>query len=105
MSLRGFAAACAATVFVGLGGCAGHDRGCCVNGRAERAGCAHAFCGGGTCAPADGAGATQALDAARAACSARLEDLHRLAAEAKFDEYFACYTPEATFMGTDATER
>ncbi|MEJ2541999.1 MAG: nuclear transport factor 2 family protein [Gemmatimonadota bacterium] len=37
--------------------------------------------------------------------SAVLDDLHRLAHEGDFDAYFDLYTPDAIFMGTDATER
>lgn len=44
-------------------------------------------------------------DRERAAAEAVLEDLHRLASEGDFDAYFDLYTPDAVFMGTDATER
>jgi ketosteroid isomerase-like protein len=40
-----------------------------------------------------------------AAASAVLDAVHRLASEADFDGYFALYTEDAIFMGTDATER
>ncbi len=34
-----------------------------------------------------------------------LDNLHRLASEADFAGYFALYTDDAVFLGTDATER
>ncbi len=34
-----------------------------------------------------------------------LEKFHRAASEAKFDDYFATFTPDGVFIGTDATER
>jgi len=34
-----------------------------------------------------------------------LDHLHASAADANFDEYFALYAPNATFLGTDGTER
>jgi len=40
-----------------------------------------------------------------AAVSAVLDSVHRLASEADFDGYFALYTDDAIFMGTDAKER
>jgi hypothetical protein len=40
-----------------------------------------------------------------AAAEAVLSDLHRLASEADFGAYFQLFTPDAVFMGTDATER
>ncbi len=40
-----------------------------------------------------------------AAAEAVVDDLHRLAAEGDFDAYFELFTPDAVFMGTDATER
>jgi len=43
--------------------------------------------------------------AERAAADSVLADLHRLASEGDFDAYFALFTPDAVFMGTDATER
>ena len=42
---------------------------------------------------------------AEEAVSAVLDDLHRLADEGEFEAYFDLYTPDAIFMGTDATER
>ncbi len=44
-------------------------------------------------------------DDARAAVSAVLDTLHEAASEADFDRYFSLYAGEATFLGTDATER
>jgi hypothetical protein len=43
--------------------------------------------------------------AARAEVEAVLDALHAAAARADFQAYFACFAPEAVFMGTDATER
>lgn len=40
-----------------------------------------------------------------AAASAVLDAVHRLASEADFEGYFALYTDDAIFLGTDATER
>lgn len=40
-----------------------------------------------------------------AAIDARLDALHAAASRADFDAYFACYAPDAVFLGTDATER
>lgn len=40
-----------------------------------------------------------------AAASAVLDAVHRLASEADFEGYFALYTEDAIFLGTDATER
>lgn len=34
-----------------------------------------------------------------------LNNIHKYASEAKFEAYFALYTPDAIFLGTDATER
>ena len=34
-----------------------------------------------------------------------LDNVHKMAAEADFDAYFDLYTPDAIFLGTDATER
>jgi hypothetical protein len=34
-----------------------------------------------------------------------LDNVHKLASEADFDGYFALYTPDAIFLGTDAMER
>jgi hypothetical protein len=34
-----------------------------------------------------------------------LDKFHRAASEAKFDDYFATFTPDGVFIGTDATER
>lgn len=44
-------------------------------------------------------------EARREAAEVVLNDLHRLASEGDFDAYFQLFTPEAVFMGTDATER
>lgn len=41
----------------------------------------------------------------RAAIEATLESLHDAAAKADEDRYFALYTPDAIFLGTDAEER
>jgi hypothetical protein len=76
-------ALCAASAAAGLAllaGCAIHNEGCL----------------------ADPAGHVRERQAQAAVT---LDALHRFASEAKFDEYFACYTPDAVFMGTDATER
>lgn len=40
-----------------------------------------------------------------AAVSAVLDSLHAHAAHARFDPYFALFTDDAVFLGTDATER
>ena len=40
-----------------------------------------------------------------AAASAVLDAVHRLASEADFEGYFALYTEDAIFLGTDAEER
>ena len=40
-----------------------------------------------------------------AAASAVLDAVHRLASEADFEGYFALYTDDAIFLGTDAAER
>ena len=42
---------------------------------------------------------------AEAEVDAVLDALHRLADEGDFEAYFDLYTPDAIFMGTDATER
>jgi len=34
-----------------------------------------------------------------------LDNIHKLASEADFEGYFNLYTPDAIFLGTDATER
>jgi hypothetical protein len=34
-----------------------------------------------------------------------LDRFHRAASEARFDEYFALFSPDGIFIGTDATER
>ena len=61
------------------------------------------------CAPpsGDGSDAPPPPDPAaeRAAAEEVLEALHRLASEGDFDAYFQLFTPDAVFMGTDATER
>jgi ketosteroid isomerase-like protein len=44
-------------------------------------------------------------DAEQREAEAVLNDLHRLASEADFEAYFQLFTPDAVFMGTDATER
>lgn len=41
----------------------------------------------------------------RSLIEARLDILHEMAAGAHFDAYFACYTDDAIFLGTDAGER
>lgn len=43
--------------------------------------------------------------AARTEVEAVLDALHAAAARADFQAYFACFAPDAVFMGTDATER
>lgn len=45
------------------------------------------------------------LSAESAAVDSVLSTLHTLASAGDFDAYFALYTPDAVFMGTDATER
>jgi hypothetical protein len=40
-----------------------------------------------------------------AAVAAQLDRLHAAAARADGADYFECFTPEAVFVGTDATER
>jgi len=40
-----------------------------------------------------------------AAVNMVLDNIHKLASEANFDGYFALYTADAIFLGTDATER
>lgn len=45
------------------------------------------------------------LAAERAAVDSVLTALHQTASEGAWDQYFALYTPDAVFMGTDATER
>lgn len=61
------------------------------------------------CAPADpdGPAADTAVDiqSETAAVDSVLGSLHRLASEGDFDTYFGLFTPDAVFMGTDATER
>lgn len=63
----------------------------------------------GACAPPAGEGPASGTapdrDAERTAAEAVLVDLHRLASEGDFDAYFTLFTPDAVFMGTDATER
>ena len=54
-----------------------------------------------SCAPA----AQMDAAAAEADVDAVLDALHRLADEGDFEAYFDLYTPDAIFMGTDATER
>lgn len=39
------------------------------------------------------------------AASALLDRFHSAAAKAEFDAYFAAFTPDGVFLGTDATER
>ena len=39
------------------------------------------------------------------AASALLDRFHSAAAKADFDAYFATFTPDGVFLGTDATER
>ncbi len=39
------------------------------------------------------------------AASALLDRFHAAAAKAEFDSYFASFTPDGVFLGTDATER
>ncbi|MDT8342448.1 MAG: nuclear transport factor 2 family protein [Longimicrobiales bacterium] len=51
------------------------------------------------------ANAAAAHPEAAAAVDSVLDALHRLAAEGDFDTYFGLLTPDAVFMGTDATER
>lgn len=55
------------------------------------------------CGPASGPPVDS--QAERAAVDGVLNDLHRLASEGDFEAYFGLYTPDAVFMGTDATER
>jgi hypothetical protein len=43
--------------------------------------------------------------AATAAIAATLDALHQAAADADGERYFALFTPDAVFLGTDATER
>ena len=47
----------------------------------------------------------QALRGDEAEINHQLDELHRLASEAKYDQYFALYRDDAVFLGTDATER
>ncbi|GMQ82735.1 MAG: nuclear transport factor 2 family protein [Rhodothermia bacterium] len=47
----------------------------------------------------------QALDGDEAAINHQLDELHRLASEANYDQYFALYRDDAVFLGTDVTER
>ena len=56
------------------------------------------------CAPATEAPAVDPADS-RAAVEAVLEDWHDAAAQADEDRYFAHFTDDAVFLGTDATER
>jgi ketosteroid isomerase-like protein len=55
-------------------------------------------------APAAKPAAPKAPDA-QAAVAAVLDDWHRAAAEADEARYFGHFTPDAVFLGTDATER
>lgn len=80
MIVRAVACGCLALSLAGLGGCTSMNHGCPA--------CHESF-----------------VEASRPQVSRVLDNLHRFASEAKFDEYFACYTPDAVFMGTDATER
>lgn len=50
--------------------------------------------------PAPAMGQTPSVEVATV-----LDNLHRLASEADFEAYFALYTDDAVFLGTDATER
>ncbi len=47
----------------------------------------------------------QALRGDEAAINHQLDELHRLASEANYEQYFALYHDDAVFLGTDATER
>ncbi|MBX3356994.1 MAG: nuclear transport factor 2 family protein [Phycisphaeraceae bacterium] len=44
-------------------------------------------------------------DGAKAEVNAVLDSLHHLASKADGEAYFALFTPDAVFLGTDATER
>lgn len=47
----------------------------------------------------------QALRGDEAAINHQLDELHRLASEANYEQYFALYHDNAVFLGTDVTER
>lgn len=47
---------------------------------------------------------TEVVGTATSDIEQTLDDLHKLAAAADFDGYFALYAPYAVFMGTDRTE-
>jgi len=48
---------------------------------------------------------TRAAPVGASAAGAVLDRLHDAAARADFEAYFACFTEDAVFLGTDATER
>lgn len=54
-----------------------------------------------TAGAVDGPGGEEA----RAEVGRVLDTLHRAAAEADAERYFACFAPDAVFLGTDASER
>ena len=49
--------------------------------------------------------ASSKAQTAEATINTVLDDIHRLASEADFEGYFALYTHDAVFLGTDASER
>ena len=52
-----------------------------------------------------GATAAEDLQLDNQAIHALLDGLHRDASEARFEDYFARFTPDAVFLGTDRSER
>ena len=52
-----------------------------------------------------GAIAAEDLQQDNQAIHALLDGLHRDASEARFEDYFARFTPDAVFLGTDRSER
>jgi hypothetical protein len=57
------------------------------------------------CTPAPEAAPAPDLAAERAAVDSVLSEFHQLASEGSWERYFALFTPDAVFFGTDATER
>ena len=57
------------------------------------------------CAPAAEPAPAPDLAAERTAVDSVLSEFHQLASEGSWDRYFALFTPDAVFFGTDLTER
>lgn len=61
--------------------------------------------GAAACTPATEPAPPPDIAAERAAVDSVLSDFHRSASEGAWDHYFGLFTPDAVFLGTDATER